>query len=53
MDRKSYEFMYQKLTPYLKNEILVLRLIFVIEPDSNGTMDLTSDSYFDIKKLEG
>ena len=53
MDGKSYQFMYQKLTPFLKNEILILSLIFVIEPDSNGTMDLTSDSYFYIKKLEG
>ena len=46
MDGKTYEFMYQKLTPYLTNKILGLCLIFVIEPASNGTMDLTSDSYF-------
>ena len=47
------EFMYQKLTPYLTNKILGLSLIFVIEPDSNGTMDLTSDSYFFVRKLVG
>ena len=53
MDGKSYEFMHQKLTPYLTNKVLGLSLIFVIKPDSNGTMDLTTDSYFYVRKLLG
>ena len=32
-------------------KILGLSLIFVIEPDSNGNMNLTSDSNFSVRKL--
>ena len=41
--------MYRKLTPYLVSKILELRLIFVIEP--NETMNLSSESYFSVRKL--
>ena len=48
---KTYEFMVQKLTldPLAtSSSILGSSLTFVIEPDSNGTLDLKDDSYFSI-----
>ena len=48
---KTYEFMVQKLTldPLAtSSSILGASLTFVIEPDSNGTLDLKDDSYFSI-----
>ena len=48
---KSYEFMVQELTldPLAtSSSILGSSLTFVIEPDSNGTLDLKDDSYFSI-----
>ena len=50
---RSYEFMVQKLTlePLASSSsILGSSLTFVIEPDSNGTLDLKADSYFSITK---
>ena len=50
---KSYEFMVQKLTldPLAtSSRILGASLMFVIEPDGNGTLDLKDDSYFSITK---
>ena len=50
---KSYEFMVQKLTldPLASSStILGSSLTFVIEPDSNRTLDLKDDSYFSITR---
>ena len=50
---RSYEFMVQKLTlePLASSSsILGSSLTFIIEPDSNGTLDLKADSYFSITK---
>ena len=50
---KTYEFMVQKLTldPLATSStILGSRLTFIIEPDSNGTLDLKADSYFSITR---
>ena len=50
---RSYEFMLQKLTlePLSSSSsILGSSLTFVIEPDSNGMLDLKADSYFSITK---
>ena len=50
MSSRIYEFTYQKLTAFSGN-VLGRSLIFVIQPDRNKTMNLTSDSYFSIKKV--
>ena len=50
---RTYEFMVQKLTlePLASSSTtLGSSLTFVIEPDSNGTLDLKDDSYFSITK---
>ena len=50
---RSYEFMVQKLTlePLASSSsILGSSLTFIIEPDSNGTLDLKADSYFSTTK---
>ena len=50
---RSYEFMVQKLTlePLASSSsILGSSLTFIIEPHSNGTLDLKADSYFSITK---
>ena len=50
---RSYEFMVQKLSlePLASSSsILGSSLTFIIEPDSNGTLDLKADSYFSITK---
>ena len=53
LEEKSYEFMSQHLTirPHSSvTNILEQSLIFVIEPDNNGSMTLDSESYFSITK---
>jgi len=50
---QSYEFMTQELSldiNYTATKIIGRSLIFIIQPDGNNSMTLTTDSYFSFKK---